>query len=86
MSIYNMPPYTPLLYSKTGVWRDIPIFLIFAPKHRLWVLIRTEVLMCTHNLCFEKNKKNIKKILLNILIFYNFKNLCILHGRVFVMS
>ena len=28
-------PLTPLLYSKTGVCRGIPIFLIFAPKHRL---------------------------------------------------
>ena len=35
------PPYTPLLYSKTGVYRGIHIFLIFAPKHRLWVLVRT---------------------------------------------
>ena len=29
------------IYSKTGLCRDIPIFLIFAPKHRLWVLVRT---------------------------------------------
>ena len=35
------PPYTPLLYSKTGVYRGIHFFLIFALKHRLWVLIRT---------------------------------------------
>ena len=34
-------PYTPLLYSKTGVCRGIPIFLIFTLKHRLWVLVRT---------------------------------------------
>ena len=35
---------------------------IFAQKHRLWVLVRTAsaVLTCTHNLCFEQNKKNIK--------------------------
>ena len=31
----------PLLYSKTGVCGGIPNFLIFAPKHRLWVLVRT---------------------------------------------
>ena len=30
-----------LLFSKTGVCRGIPIFLIFTPKHRLWVLVRT---------------------------------------------
>ena len=41
MSVQRIPPYTPLLYSKTGVCRDIPIFVIFAPKHRLWVLVRT---------------------------------------------
>ena len=27
MSVYCIPPYTPLLYSKTGVRRGIPIFL-----------------------------------------------------------
>ena len=36
-----IPPHTPILYSKTGVYRGVPIFLIFAPKHRLWVLVRT---------------------------------------------
>ena len=41
MSVSSLPPQTPLLYSKTGVCRGIPIFLIFAPKHRLWVLVRT---------------------------------------------
>ena len=43
--------YTPLnptfIYSKTGVCRGIPIFLIFAPKTEA-------VLTCTHNLCFEQ--------------------------------
>ena len=50
------PPYTPLLYSKTGDYRGIHYFLIFALKHRLWVLVRTAeaVLTCTHNLCFEQ--------------------------------
>ena len=36
-----IPPYTPLLNSKVGVCKGIPIFLIFAPKHRLWVHVRT---------------------------------------------
>ena len=53
MSVKCVPPYTPLLYRKTGVCRGIPIFLIFAPKHRLWVLGEA-VLTCTHNLCFEQ--------------------------------
>ena len=41
MSMQCIPPYNPLLYSKTGIWRGIPVFRIFAPKHRLWVLVRT---------------------------------------------
>ena len=39
------PPYTPLLYGKTGVCRGIPIFLIFDLM---------AVLTSTHNLCFEQ--------------------------------
>ena len=47
-------PYIPLLYSKTGVYRDIHYFLIFSLKHRLWVLVSTEaVLTCTNDLCFR---------------------------------
>ena len=41
--------------------------------------------MCTHNLCFEKNMKIIKKFQLKIVIFTAVKYCCILHGRVFVM-
>ena len=46
-------PYTPLLYSKIGIYRCIHNFLTFALKHRLWVLVRT-FSTCTHNLCFEQ--------------------------------
>ena len=41
MSVEYIPPQTPLLYSKTGVCRDISNFLLFDPKHTLWVLVRT---------------------------------------------
>ena len=41
VSVCFIIPYTPLLYSKTGVYTGIHFFLIFALKHRLWVLIRT---------------------------------------------
>ena len=34
MSVKCLLPQTPLLYSKTGICRGIPICLIFAPKHR----------------------------------------------------
>ena len=45
---YNLappPPYTPLLYCKTGVYRGIYYFLIFALKHRLWVPVRSASMM-----------------------------------------
>ena len=41
MSVCFIPPYTPLLNSKTGVYRGKHYFLIFALKHILWVLVRT---------------------------------------------
>ena len=34
----SIPTRTPLLYRKNGVCWGIPIFPIFAPKRRLWVL------------------------------------------------
>ena len=34
----------------------------------------------------SKNEKNIKTFLLKLFPFYNLKNLCFLHGHVFVMS
>ena len=39
ISMKSIPHHTPLLYSKTGVYRGIPIFLIFDPNHRIWVLV-----------------------------------------------
>ena len=60
MSVCFIPPYIPLLYSKTGVYRGIHYFLIFALKHRSCVLVLSEaVLTCTHNLCFEKKIRKI---------------------------
>ena len=41
MTMKRIPTTTPLLYSKTGVCRGIPIFLIFGVKHRLRILVRT---------------------------------------------
>ena len=40
------------IYSKTGVYRGIHYFLIFALKHIL------AVLTCTHNICFEQKYRN----------------------------
>ena len=72
--------------EKLGICRGIPIFLIFAPKHRLWVLDEA-VLTCTHNLCFEQKKKNTKIFLIKLFFSSQFKkNLCILHREIFVMQ
>ena len=65
-------------------------FLIFAQKHRLWVLIRTAfeaVLTCTHNLCFEQKyeKYQIVFFLSEIFQFLEVKFSIYLNRRVFVM-
>ena len=67
-----IPPYTPLLYSKTGVGRGTSIFLIFDPKHRLWVP--------TINVL----SKHIKIIKFFSNEIFKEKILCILHGQVFI--
>ena len=58
MSVTSIPPF---LYSKTGVCRGIPNFLIFDPKHTMWVVVRNRlgeaVLMCTHKVSFKQNYK-----------------------------
>ena len=41
-----------MLYSKTGAYRVIHYFLIFALKQA--------VLTCTHNICFEQKYENSK--------------------------
>ena len=46
----------------------ILIFLIFDPKHRLWVLGEA-VLTCTHNQCFEQVNKNTKIVSMKFSIF-----------------
>ena len=44
------------------------------------------VLTCTHNQCFEQNKKKVKHFQMKIVIFTSMKNRCMLHRRVFVMN
>ena len=85
MSVCFIPPYTPLLYIKTGVYRGVHYFLIFALKHILWVLVEA-VLTCTHKVyVLSKKMKIVNKFQLKIVIFTAVKNRCILHGRVFVV-
>ena len=47
---------------KTCSCNEYPFFLIFDPKHTLWVHVSGEaVLTCTHNVCFEqKCSRNLK--------------------------
>ena len=60
------------------------IFLIFARKHRLWVLVRTEaVLTSTYNLCFEQNNEKYQ-FFFYLKISY-FVGEIYLNRRVFVM-
>ena len=78
------PPLTPNFYrEKTGVYRGIHFFHIFALKHRLWVLARTASLKIY---VLSNNVKNITIFHLKINIFTSVKYCCILHGRVFVMA
>ena len=45
------------------------IFLNLGPKHRSWILVRSEVVLrCTHDLCFEKKKIYHYIFLLHLLI------------------
>ena len=70
MSMKSIPPHTPLLYRKTVECRGIPIFLSFAPKHRLWVLVRTASVRRSNVYPqSSKNKKNIKSFLMKFSIF-----------------
>ena len=72
----NKYPFKPQIYSvKMGFAGVYLFFLIFDPKHRLWVLVRTAsladaVLTCTHNLCFEQIlRKKYQCFPVNIFVF-----------------
>ena len=73
--VIHTPLHPTFIYylSKIGVYRGIYNFLIFALKHRLWVLVRTASIKKSHF------------FYLKIIIFTAVKNRSILHGRVFVM-
>ena len=79
MSVIYTPPFTPCLYSKTGVYRAMQFFLIFALKHDCGYSLEPPHVL-------SKNKKNITIFHLQIIIFTVVKYCSILHGRVCVMS
>ena len=66
MSVCFIPLYTPLLFSKSGVYRGIHYFLSFALKDILWVLVRTasmrRFLSVPTIYVLSKNMKIVKKI------------------------
>ena len=79
----NVDPPTPHFYVVKHWFPGV--YIIFALKHRLWVLGRTALLRtCTHNV-LSKNKKKITIFHLKIINFIALKYCSILHRRVFVM-
>ena len=71
MSVCFIPPYTPLLYSKTGVYRGIHFFLFLLQNIDCGYSLEQRVPSIN---VLSKNKKNIKKFHLKIIIFTAFKN------------
>ena len=76
----NEHPLTPHFYIVKLGFTGVFFFLIFAPKHRLWVHVRTASIYV-----LSKIRKNFKTFHLKMNIFTAMKYCCILHGRVCVM-
>ena len=68
---------TPLIYSRTGVYRGIYSFSYFCSKHRLWVLVRTASSRRFSRVptiyVLSRNMKNIRIFYLKIFIFFSGK-------------
>ena len=75
--------YTPL-YSKTGGMQGYTYFFLF-PIQNIDCAYSL-VLTCTHNQCFEQRYSKYRIFSTENFHFLQLKNLCILHGRVFVMA
>ena len=81
--LYNFDPLKPNFYIvKLGFTGVYIIFLIFAQKHRLWVLVRT----ASSIYVLSNNVKNIKVYLSENFQFLEVKFSIYLNRRVFVMS
>ena len=78
-------------YTPVNVYRGIPIFLIFDPKHRLWILVRTASArrggshVYPRSLFLAKILKILKIPHRNFQFLLLKKKFCMLHGQVFVM-
>ena len=80
-------PFGLLVYSKTGVFQGHTLFfLIFALKHRLWVLVRPAPMWRFKRVhvptiyVLSNNKKNITIFHLKMTIFTAVKNRSIFQG------
>ena len=58
VSAYTLGKHIREYYTPVNPTFIIIAKLIFASKHRLWVLV---VLTCTHNLCFEQKLEKSQK-------------------------
>ena len=90
MSVKLISPYTPLLYSKTGVCRGIPFFLLFALKH-IDFGYTLEPPRCSgsneypQSLFWNKNKKNRYTLYTPIFLYKSGIRGYTLHGHVNLM-
>ena len=78
--LYNFDPLKPQFYIRVnwGLQGVYIIFLIFTPKHRLWVLVRTA--------CFEQKFENIRIFYLKIFLFWVVKFSIYLNRSVFITT
>ena len=83
MSVKCIPPYTPLLFSKTGVFRGITIFSYFFLNIDCGYSLEQPLIPTIYVL--SKNKKNFNFFQLKIFNFYSLGKTCILYGCVFVI-
>ena len=78
------PPSTPLLYSKTGVYRGIHYFSYFCSKTYV-IGTRRGGSNEYHNLCFEQKYEKYQNFYLNFFLLLFVKFSCNLNRCVFVM-
>ena len=89
---YNVYPLEPHFYIAKLGYAGVYLFFLFLIQNKDCGYSleppngSPTVLTSTHNPCFGAKIKKIKKKLMKIFIFDNFKNLCILHRHVFIMS
>ena len=79
MSVKCRPTYTPLLYSKIGVYRDIHYFLSFALNINFGFFLEPPRVPTIYILSKSKND-------INNYHFNNILNRCILHGSLCVIN